>query len=338
MTMKAITYRAFGAASEVLQLEDLPTPQPTRGEVLVDVAFTGVNPSDVKTRTRGQPGLEGFPWDYIIPHSDGSGVISAVGEGVPASRIGERVWIWNGQFRRSCGTAAQQITLPSEQAVALPEDVSLEVGAILGIPGLTACFAIFGQGEVTGKTVLVQGGAGTVGILAVQLAKWGGARVIATCSPSAGERVLAAGADAVLDYHSTDLAEQILQANEGNPVDLIAEVEFGINIETDAQVIAENGCIAAYGSAREMSPNLPFLPLLFKAVRLEIILVYLLTSAERMATISRLHAALRAGALHFDIQKVYNISEACQAHEAVEAGKRAGAVLIQMSPNLAEQP
>jgi NADPH2:quinone reductase len=328
--MKAITYRAFGAASEVLQVEELPIPDPAPGEVRVEVAFSGVNPSDVKTRTRGQPGLQGFPWDYIVPHSDGSGIISAVGEEVPAGRVGERVWIWNAQFRRACGTAAQQITLPTEQAVALPEGVSLEVGAILGIPGLTACHAVFGQGEVAGKTVLIQGGAGTVGILAVQLAKWGGARVLATCSPKAKERVLAVGADAVLDYRAPDLAAQILQANEGNPVDLIVEVEFGVNIGTDAEVIAENGCIAAYGSALEMSPSLPFLPLLFKAVRLEVILVYLLTEAERAAAVSRLHAALSAGALRFDIQKVYSISEACLSHEAVETGKREGAVLLRM--------
>jgi len=328
--MKAITYRAFGAASEVLRVEDLPSPSPAVGEVLIDVAFSGVNPSDVKTRTRGQPGLQGFPWDYITPHSDGSGVICAVGEGVSSSRIGERVWIWNGQFRRACGTAAQQITLPSEQAVALPDGVSLEVGAILGIPGLTACYAVFGQGDVAGKTVLVQGGAGTVGILAVQLAKWGGARVIATCNPKAGSRVLSAGADVVLDYRAKDLAEQILQANGASPVDLIVEVEFGLNIETDAQVIAENGCIAAYGSAQEMSPNLPFMPLLFKAVRLEIILVYLLSETERATAILRLNQALKAGALSFDIEKVYAVSEACRAHEAVEAGNRQGAILIQI--------
>lgn len=328
--MKAITYRAFGAAAEVLQVEDLPRPELSAGEVLVDVAFSGVNPSDVKTRTRGQPGLKGFPWDYITPHSDGSGVISAVGEGVASSRIGERVWIWNGQFRRAFGTAAQQIALPSEQAVSLPAGVSLEVGAILGIPGLTACYAVFGQGEVDGKTVLVQGGAGTVGILAVQLAKWGGARVIATCSPRDADRVLAAGADAVLDYRAADLAAQILIANDEKPVDHIVEVEFGLNIETDAQVVAENGCIAAYGSAQEMSPSLPFMPLLFKAVRLEIILVYLLTQAERASTISRLHAALQAGALQFDIQKVYHFSEAYLAHEAVETGARQGAILIRM--------
>ncbi len=330
--MKAITYRAFGTASEVLQIEDMASPVPQPGEVLVDVVYSGVNPSDVKTRTRGQPGLQGFPWDFIIPHSDGSGVISAVGEGVPDSRIGERVWIWNGQFRRHWGTAAQQVALPSEQAVLLPDAVSLEAGAVLGIPGLTAGFAVFGRGDVTGKTVLVQGGAGTVGILAVQLAKWGGARVIATCGATGSDRVLTAGADVVLDYRAADLAAQILAANMGKPVDLIVEVEFGSNIATDAEVIAENGRIAAYGSAREMSPSLPFLPLLFKAVTVDIILVYLLTQAQREATIAQLQAALAAGALQFDIQKVYSISEACAAHEAVEAGARQGAVLLQLAP------
>lgn len=329
--MKAITYRAFGPAAEVLQLEELPTPSPDHGEVLVEVSFTGVNPSDVKTRTRGQPGLTGFPWDYIIPHSDGSGVISAVGDGVPSSRIGERVWIWNGQFRRACGTAAQQITLPAAQAVPLPDNVSLEAGAVLGIPGLTACHAVFGQGDVTGKTVLVQGGAGTVGILAVQLAKWGGARVIATCGAQGSDRARRAGADTVLDYRAEDLGDQVLTANDGNPVDLIVEVELGCNIDTDAQVIAENGRIAAYGSAREMSPKLPFMPLLFKAVTVDIILVYLLSTVERDRAIRRLNDALEAEALKFDIQKVYDISEVCAAHQAVEAGGREGAVLIRLN-------
>lgn len=327
--MKAITYRAFGAAADVLQLEDFSSPQPQPGEVLVDVVFSGVNPSDVKTRTRGQPGLTGFPWDFIVPHSDGSGVISAVGEGVSKMRIGERVWLWNGQFRRAWGTAAQQVALPSEQAVKLPDGVSFEVGAVLGIPGLTACFAVFGQGDVSGKTVLIQGGAGTVGILAVQLAKWGGARVIATCSTGSADRVEAAGADVVLNYRAPDLARQILAANDDALVDLIVEVEFGTNIAVDAEVVAENGRIAAFGSAQEMAPVFPFLPLLFKAVTVEIILVYLLTAGQRAAAVSRLHEALEAGALSFDIEKVYKITEACAAHEAVEAGARQGAVLIQ---------
>lgn len=329
-TMKAITYRAFGLAADVLQLEDIAAPSPNPGEVLVDMAFSAVNPSDVKTRTRGQPGLQGFPWDFIIPHSDGSGVISAVGEGVPSSRIGERVWIWNAQFRRNWGTAAEQVCLPSDQAVALPEGLSLEAGAVLGIPGLTACHAVFGGGDVQGKTVLIQGGAGTVGLLAVQLAKWGGARVIATCGAAGAERARAAGADAVLDYRSPDLATQILAANDGTAVDIIVEVEFGVNIETDAEVIAENGRIAAYGSAQNMAPNLPFLPLLFKAVTVDIILVYLLSETERSAAITRLESALSDDALSFDIQKVYDISEACAAHEAVEAGAREGAVLVHM--------
>lgn len=189
---------------------------------------------------------------------------------------------------------------------------------------------------MAGKTVLVQGGAGTVGLLAVQLAQWG-ARGIATCGAMGRERAHAAGSDVVLDYRAKDLAAQILQTNGASPVDLIVEVESGLNIETDAQVTAENGCIATYGSAQEMSPSLPFLPLLFKAVRLERVRIYLLTETERPAVIARLHGALNAGALSFEVQKVFDFSEACHAHEAVEAGARPGAVLIQTGNSQAKQ-
>jgi NADPH2:quinone reductase len=269
-----------------------------------------------------------LPWPYIIPHSDGAGVISAVGKGVAESRIGERVWVWNGQWQRPMGTAAEQITLPAEQAVALPPGVSLQVGATLGIPGLTACHTVFCGGEVAGKSVLVQGGAGSVGHLAVQLAKWGGAKVIATCSASARDRVLAAGADAVLDYTDPDLAAAVLAANDGKPVDHIVEVEFGANAQTDTAVIAENGRIAAYGSARNMTPELPFYPLMFKAVTLDMVLIYLLEDAPRQAAIERLHSALSAGALHSEIGEVFDFADFSAAHDAVQTGTRTGAVLL----------
>lgn len=328
--MKAVTYRRFGAADDVLQIEEVALPEPRTGEVRVDLAFSGINPSDVKTRTRGQPGLSGFPWDYIIPHSDGSGVITAVGGGVPKERIGQRVWLWNGQFRRSCGTAAEQIVLPASQAVPLPESVSLEEGAVLGIPGLTACFAVFGNGPVAGKTFLVQGGAGTVGMLAVQLAKWGGAQVIATCSAAHFDRVKDAGAGTVLDYSDPNLADKILQANAGQKIDQIIEVEFGANLAVDAEVVAEKGRIIAYGSAKEMQPEFPFLPLLFKAVTVEIILVYLLTETQRSNAIAKLNEALEAKAVTVEVEKIYDFSDVCDAHMAVETGKREGAVLLRI--------
>ncbi len=326
--MKAVTYTAFGAAADVLQVQDLPDVSPAPGEVVVDIAFSGVNPSDVKARAGSRPGVTKPPFPVIVPHSDGSGVISAVGEGVAESRVGERVWIWNGQWQRAFGTAAQRISVPSEQAVKLPDDVSLQTGAVLGIPGLTATHSVFSGSDIAGKSVLVHGGAGTVGYLAVQLAKWGGARVIATASPRNHDRVLAAGADAVLDYAATDLADRILDANLGAPVDKIVDVEFGQNAETNAAVIAENGRINAYGSAQVMSPTLPFYTLMFKAVTLETILVYILTPEARSEAVAVLTRALTQGALQCPVQTVYDLEDCALAHQAVEAGNREGAVLL----------
>lgn len=326
--MHAITYDTFGAARDVLRLQDIPSPEPLAGEVRVKLALSGVNPSDVKARAGSRPGVTKPPFPLVIPHSDGAGEIEALGAGVDPKRIGQRVWIWNGQWQRSHGTAASHITLPAHQAVPLPKGVSFEVGASLGIPGLTACHAVFGGGGVAGETILIQGGAGTVGLLAVQLAKWGGARVITTNSPKDNERVTAAGADVVLDYNDPDLANQILAANDGKLIDTIVEVEFGANIDTDSQVIAANGRIAAYGSAKSMQPTLPFYPLLFKAVTIDIMLIYLLPNAPREAAINKLHHALKDGALRCPVEQIFALAQTARAHEAVEAGARNGAILI----------
>ncbi|WP_170459311.1 NADPH:quinone reductase [Ruegeria arenilitoris] len=327
--MKAVTYQTFGPATDVLSIQELPDTPPGPGEVTVALAYSGVNPSDVKARAGARPGITKPPFPVIVPHSDGSGVISAVGPGVPDSRVGQRVWIWNGQWGRAFGTAATQITLPSEQAVHMPDPVALQTGAVLGIPGLTASHIVFSGGPVSGKTLLVHGGAGTVGFLAVQLAKWGGARVLATASPRNFERVTKAGADAVLDYTATDLPTQILDANLGRPVDRIVDVEFGQNVETNVAVIAESGRINAYGSAQNMTPTLPFYPLMFKSVTLEMVLVYLLPADLRNEAVANLHKALTDGVLNCPIQKVYSMEDCAAAHRAVEAGNRTGAVLLE---------
>ncbi|MFV1465423.1 NADPH:quinone reductase [Phaeobacter sp. JH18-32] len=326
--MKAVTYRAFGAAETVLQLEDLPDIAPGPGELRVELTYSGVNPSDVKARAGARAGVTELPYPVIIPHSDGSGVIAEVGEGVDPARIGEAVWIWNGQWQRPFGTAATSITLPAEQAVPLPEGLDLKQGAALGIPALTAAHAVFSGGDVTDRTVLVQGGAGTVGLLAVQLARWGGARVIATCASHAADRVRQAGADATLAYADGDLAEQILAANDGRHVDHIVEVEFGANCAVDTEVIAPNGRITAYGSAQQMTPQLPFYPLMFKSVTLEMMLVYLLPPVARRAAIKRIEHAAAAGALHLPIAEVFDLVDTAKAHHAVERGHRAGSILV----------
>ena len=326
--MRAITYQTLGPAQDVLHLTDLPRPSPATGEVLVRVHYSGVNPSDVKLRSGARPGITTPPFPVMIPHSDGAGIIEAVGEGVPADRVGERVWIWNAGWQRANGTAADYVCLPQAQAVPLPDSVTLQTGAVLGIPGLTACHCVFGGGEIRGKTLLISGGSGTVGVLAVQLAKWGGAKVIATASPALAPRVRAAGADAVLDYAAPDLAAQVLAANDNTPIDRVIEVEAGLNIDLITEVIAVGGSIAAYGSAQKTEFTLPFYALMFKHVTLQMVLIYLLPMEDRIAAIMRLHSALTEGALHLDISAIYPTEECAAAHEAVETGHRKGAVLV----------
>ena len=326
--MRAITYSSFGPATDVLSLTEVPVPAPRPGEVTVDLAFSGVNPSDVKARAGARPGVTKPAFDHICPHSDGAGTISAVGQGVSPDRIGERVWLWNGQWQRAMGTAAEHITLPQDQAVRLPDAVSFETGASLGIPGLTAAHVVLGGGDVTGKTLLIHGGNGNVGHLAVQLAKWAGARVITTAHPDGFDRCYAAGADAALDYASDSLAAEIREAAQTEPIDRIIDVEFGQNIATNADVIAPNGTIAVYGSARDMTPVVPFGPLLFKAVKIDIVLIYILAQTDRATAITQLHKALSDQALHCPVAKVFSLSETPDAHQAVEAGQRRGAILV----------
>jgi len=326
--MRAAFYSRFGPAADVIELGEVDTPQPAPGEVRVKVQFSGVNPSDAKARSGTRPGVTKPPYDRVIPHSDGSGVIDAVGDGVDAARVGQPVWIWNGAWQRADGTAAEYICLPATQAVALPDGIVPQVGAVLGIPGLTAAQTVFGGGDVTGQTLLVSGGAGAVGHNAVQLAKWGGARVIATCSKSSMDRVRGAGADAVFDYSDPNLAAKINEASSG--IDRAIEVEFGINAALLGDVMKPLGTIAAYGSGKDMTPALPFGAFLFKALKLDITLIYLLPQDQRDQIIARLHSALTEGGLKPTIDTVYPLEDCAKAHEAVMTPGRAGAVLLQI--------
>ena len=326
--MRAITYSRFGPATEVLELKTLDMPSPAPGEVLVRLKTSGVNPSDIRARAGGRPGVTEPPFPLIIPHSDGAGIIEAVGDGVSQDRIGKRVWIWNGQWQRAFGTAAEYIALPAAQAVTLPETVSFEEGAVLGIPGLTAVHAVLGGGPVDGKTVLVSGGAGTVGRLAVQVASASGAHVLATARGKGLEVAKAAGAAEVFDYTRDDLADAILAANDGRLIDRIVEVEFGMNADTNAKIITERGSIAAFGSARDMTPVMPFYPLMFKAVTIDLLLIYLLSDAERQAATANLTDLLERGALDLKIAEVFDLPDCAAAHDLVAAGARDGSAAV----------
>ncbi len=325
--MQAIYYERAGAARDVLQPGELPTPVPGPGEVRVKLATSGVNPSDVKSRA----GLRSkdLPFPRIVPHSDGAGVIDAIGKGVAAARIGERVWTWNAAWQRAWGTAAQYVTLPQAQAVRLPDAVPFEVGACLGIPALTALHAVRMDGGVAGKAVLVAGGAGAVGHYAVQMAKLAGARqVIATVS-NAHKAQLAkqAGADLVLDYRRDDVLARVREATFDAGVERVIEVDFAANVALDFALAKPEGDIVVYGSGRP-EIAVPFFPAIVKNVRVRFFIVYNLTEADRAAAIAQLTAWLEQGRLQHNVAARVPLERTAEAHELVESGRATGKVVI----------
>ena len=229
--MKAASYQSFGPARKVLAVGELDKPSPGPGEVLVKLATSAVNPSDVKKRMGSAPDL--LDNGLVIPHSDGAGVIESVGEGVDAARLGERVWVYQAQHARRFGTAAQYIALESRRAVPLPVNTGFEVGACIGIPVMTAHRCVFADGPVDGRVLVVTGGAGRVGHYAVQLASQAGAKVIATASnPADSEACIEAGACGVVNHREADWAAQLIQVNGGKKVDRVIDVEFGANLSS----------------------------------------------------------------------------------------------------------
>jgi NADPH2:quinone reductase len=328
--MYAVWYEQLGPADQVLHFGEMEIPALGPDEVRVRVHTSGVNPSDVKRRS-GASNIP-LPFPRIIPQSDGAGVIEAVGANVSPSRVGERVWLWNAQFGRPFGTAAEYVVLSSAQAVHLPDSIDFETGACLGVPALTAHYCLFAEGPVRGQTILIAGGAGAVGYAAIQLAKWGGATVITTVSSVEKAAVARdAGADYVLDYNREDVAARIGEITSGKGVDRIVDVAFGRNVTLDIDVIKTNGVIAAYGSDADAYPPLPFYELLRKDITVHFVLVYLLPDAARKRGIADVNAALEAGALRPIIAARFPLRETVQAHQAVESGRIIGNVIVDIA-------
>ena len=327
--MQAIWYAGQGAAREVLTLGELEEPTPGPGEIAVFVKASSVNPSDVKQRA----GLRGpMRIALQIPHSDGAGLIKAVGEGVDPGRIGERVWLFNAAFKRAHGTCAEVCVLPAEFAAPLPDKASFEAGACLGVPAITAHRALFCRGAIKGKTVLITGGAGAVGLMAIQLAKWASAAQVITTvsSPEKAEAALAAGADEVINYRRQDVVEAIEAATEGEGVDHVVEVEFGGNLKESVAILKPGGVIASYGSEGEPAPALPFYEMMFKNIQIETIFVYLITIEQRVSAIHDINRALSDDALKPVVHNCFDLADAPAAHETVEAGGKIGAVLVRV--------
>ena len=327
--MKAAFYERLGPAREVLQLSDLPEPQPQPGEVRVRVQWSGVNPSDVKSRR----GLRSpvMPFARVIPHSDGSGVIEAVGEGVSRSRIGQRVWLWNAAWGRPHGTACEQVCLSAEQAVELPDAVSGEAGACLGIPALTALHAVMMDGGVAGKTVMVAGGAGAVGHYAAQMAaRLGAARVITTVSTDEKAALAqAAGADHIIRYRDEPVRDRVNEITGGRGVDRLIELDIAANAALDLDVLAVGGECVVYGSgAPEVA--LPFYPLIVKNLQLKCFMVYHLSPGDRQRATAQLQRLLAAGTLQHNIALRLDLEDIVRAHEVVEQAAVAGNVVVRI--------
>ena len=328
--MRAAYYERTGPAREVLHVGELPDPEPGPGEVCVRLQWSGVNPSDVKTR--GGYRSTTLPFPRIVPHSDGMGVIAAVGHGVPASRVGERVWTWNAAWGRPNGTAAEAVCLPQRQAVRLPDAVPGEAGACLGIPALTALHAVLTEGGVAGKTVLVAGGAGAVGHYAVQFAsRLGAARMIATVSSDAkAEHARRAGADATLNYRTEPVAERVRELTAGRGVDRVIEVDLAANATLNLDILRPGGECVVYGSGAHVM-NLPFAPLIAKNIALRFFIVYNLDDADRARAEAVLQRMLERSELEHAIAERVPLARMAEAHEIVEQGRAIGNVVVDVA-------
>ena len=322
--MRAAWYEKQGAARDVFTVGEMEEPHPVAGEVRIRVAASGVNPGDVKKREDAF-GV-GMPYPRVIPHSDGAGVVDAVGDGVSKEWIGRRVWCYGAQSYRPFGTAAEYTVVPWQQAVPLPESVSMEQGACLGIPGITAYRAVFVAGPVEGRTVLVQGGAGAVGAFAVQLAHRAGARVIASCR-SEGDREIAshAGADAVV-LTGESLVERV-RAEAPDGVDHIVEVAFGANIKADVELLPQGGSIATYATNAPMV-EIPVWQLVFVNAKLFFVGSDDIPAEVKVEAGRAINRALEAGWRGLPIAEQFRLVDIAKAHEFVEHPKAPGRVVV----------
>jgi NADPH2:quinone reductase len=334
--MRAAIYRETGRA-DVLHVVERPGSAPGPGEVTVEVKVSGVNPTDWKSRQGEAPG-QPPPFPVVVPNQDGAGVVVATGQGVDAGRVGERVWLWEAAWQRADGTAQEQLTIPVHQAVRLPDAASFDLGASLGIPALTAhrCLTVGANdrlhpGALEGQVVLVAGGAGAVGHATIELAKWAGARVVATVSSAAKEALAAAaGADLVVNYRDADV-ESFVRGWAPEGVDTVVEVAVSANAALDVALLRPGGTVACYASDADTA-SIPIRASMQANVRWQFVLVYTVAHAAKGHAVADVSAALADGALRVGEEAGmplhrYPLVRIADAHRAVESGVT-GKVLV----------
>jgi NADPH:quinone reductase len=313
--MRAAFYERNGSAREVLRVEEVEMPHAGAGEVRVKLAASGVNPSDVKSR---QGLTRKIAWPRAIPHSDGAGVIDEAGAGVPQTRMGQSVWIWNGQWKRPFGTAAEYIVVPSAQAVLLPDGIGFTEGACLGIPAMTAYHAVALSGAGPDSRVLVSGGAGAVSQYAIQFAKRRGAQVLTTVSSAEkAQAARQAGADHCIDYKREDVGERVRALTDGTLADCMIELDLSANAKLIPSVLRPKGRAIVYGTGPEAT--LPAAFCLVNSIGVLFFLVYELDSNERAAALAGIADGL-GWLKHRIAQPAFTLHEIATAHEAIERG------------------
>ena len=326
--MKAVWYEQNGGA-DILEYGDMPDPQPGPGEVRVRVVTSGVNPSDWKRR-QGLTNKIEFP--RVIPNQDGAGIIDTVGSGVDQSRVGERVWLFESQFKRPFGTGAEYTVQPSSHAIRLPDNTDFSAAAGLGVPAMTAHRCVFADGPISGKTLLVPGGAGAVGHYAIQQAKLGGATVISTVSSEEkGQIALAAGADHIVNYREGGTVEKIRSLTGGDGVDHIVEVDLAANFPVSRQILKSSGVLAVYAAGNSPAPSIP---LQFDStnVTLRMVLVYDMPEAAKDAAVADITTWLEGEKLIPFAGPHFSLKQLKDAHLAVEHGAVGKVVVDVNSP------
>ncbi|NKJ36667.1 NADPH:quinone reductase [Rhizobium sp. SG570] len=328
--MRAVFYDRQGSARDVLQIGFLPDPEPQCGEVRVKVAVSGLNPSDVKNRT----GFTGAPMPFprIVPHQDAAGTIDKVGPGVPNTLIGERVWVYKAQTGKAFGSAAEYVVVPAAHVVRLADSVSFDTGACLGVAAMTAHRCLFADGDLRGKRVLVQGGAGAVGNAAILLAKWAGAWVAATVGRDEQAEVAgAAGADLVINRHEENIAEKVKAATNGQGVEHIVDVDLVANIDVAVACLARDGIAAAYATEDAGARlSIPFIPALRGGLAFRFVYFYTMPEVSLQKAADEIAACAASGAYRPTIAMKLPLDQIVDAHEAQENGKTIGKILIEL--------
>lgn len=332
--MRAGWYERKGGAREVIEIGETAPPEPGPGEIRVRLHASGVNPTDCKRRggqgTDDWGYFEHFPdFPRIIPHNDGAGVVDKLGPGAGGHEAGERVWVYNARYKRAFGTSAQYVCLPEKFLVRLPEQTTFAEGACLGIPAMTAHRCLFADGPIAGKTVLVTGGAGRVGVYAVQLAKWAGASVIATVSSDA-KAARAPRADYIINYREEDVFEKIMEFTDGAGVDRVVDVNLGVNWETNYKILKIGGVITSYSSMGDRTPPFPHYELMLNNITIRLVMVHCCPPEALLHAAAEVTRALDEGALTHHIAERFPLDELASAHEAVESGEAVGNVIVEI--------